>query len=87
MAGLTHVFAGSEADISREAAVAAVKAGEGHGDLPGDLGAAFNGLLQAVKSGEISQARINQSVLKILRMKASVGLNREALRRSVECRG
>jgi len=75
MAGLTHVFAGSEADISREAAVAAVKAGEDVVILPGDLGAAFNGLLQAVKSGEISQARINQSVLKILRAKASVGLN------------
>jgi beta-N-acetylhexosaminidase len=75
MAGLTHVFAGSEADISREAAIAAVKAGEDVVILPGDLGAAFNGLLQAVKNGEISQARINQSVLKILRAKASVGLN------------
>lgn len=75
MAGLTHVFAGTEADISREAAIAAVKAGEDVVILPGDLGAAFNGLLQAVKSGEISQARINQSVLKILRAKASVGLN------------
>ncbi|MDR3755153.1 MAG: glycoside hydrolase family 3 protein [Terracidiphilus sp.] len=79
MAGLTHVFAGSEADISREAAVAAVKAGEDVVILPGDLGAAFNGLLQAVKSGEISQARINQSVLKILRAKASVGLNEKRL--------
>jgi beta-N-acetylhexosaminidase len=75
MAGLTHVFSGSEADISREAAVAAVKAGEDVVILPGDLGAAFNGLLQAVKSGEISPARIDQSVLKILRAKASVGLN------------
>jgi beta-N-acetylhexosaminidase len=44
--------------------------------VPGDLDAAYNGLLSAVKRGEISQARIDASVLKILRMKASVGLNR-----------
>jgi beta-N-acetylhexosaminidase len=48
MAGLTHVFAGSEADISREAAVAAVKAGEDVVILPGDLGAAFNGLRESI---------------------------------------
>ena len=79
MAGLTHVFAGSEADISREATLAAVKAGEDVVILPGDLGAAYDGLLDAVKKGEISQARINQSVLKILRVKASVGLNQRRL--------
>jgi beta-N-acetylhexosaminidase len=43
--------------------------------VPGDLGGAYNGLLTAVKKGEISEARIDESVLKILRMKASVGLN------------
>jgi len=76
MAGLTHVFAGSEADISRAAAVAAVQAGNDMILIPGDLDGAYNGLLDAVKHGEIQQARIDQSVLKILRMKASVGLNR-----------
>ena len=76
MAGLTHVFSGSEADISGEAAVAAVKAGDDMITIPGDLDGAYNGLLQAVKRGEIPEVRINQSVLKILRMKASVGLNR-----------
>jgi beta-N-acetylhexosaminidase len=76
MAGLTHVFSGTEAEISSEAAVAAVKAGEDMIVVPGDLDAAYNGLLSAVKRGEISQARIDASVLKILRMKASVGLNR-----------
>jgi beta-N-acetylhexosaminidase len=76
MAGLTHVFQGSEAEISSEAAVAAVEAGEDMVIIPGDLGGAYNGLLTAVKKGEISEARIDESVLKILRMKASVGLNR-----------
>ena len=76
MAGLTHVFSGSEAEISSEAAVAAVEAGEDMIIIPGDLAGAYNGLLTAVKRGEISQARIDESVLKILRMKASVGLNR-----------
>lgn len=76
MAGLTHVFKGSEAEISSEASVAAVEAGEDMIVIPGDLGGAYNGLLTAVKKGEISEARIDRSVLKILRMKASVGLNR-----------
>jgi len=76
MAGLTHVFTGSEAEISSEAAVAAVEAGEDMVIIPGDLGGAYNGLLTAVRKGEISEARIDESVLKILRVKASVGLNR-----------
>lgn len=76
MAGLTHVFHGSEAEISSEASIAAVKAGEDMIIVPGDLAGAYNGLLSAVKKGDISEARIDESVLKILRMKASVGLNR-----------
>ncbi len=75
MAGLTHVFSGSEAEVSSKAAVAAVEAGNDMVLVPGDLGGAYNGLLTAVKRGEISKARIDESVLKILRMKASVGLN------------
>src|SRR5208337_576792 len=75
MAGLTHVFSGSEAEVSSKAAVAAVEAGNDMVLVPGDLGGAYNGLLTAVKRGEISEARIDESVLKILRMKASVGLN------------
>jgi beta-N-acetylhexosaminidase len=75
MAGLTHVFSGSEEEVSSKAAVAAVEAGDDMVLVPGDLGGAYNGLLTAVRRGEISKARIDQSVLKILRMKASVGLN------------
>lgn len=75
MAGLTHVFTGDEAEVSSKAAVAAVEAGNDMVLVPADLGGAYNGLLTAVKRGEISRARIDESVLKILRMKASVGLN------------
>jgi beta-N-acetylhexosaminidase len=75
MAGLTHIFSGSEAEVSSKAAVAAVEAGNDMVLVPGDLGGAYNGLLTAVKHGEISKARVDESVLKILRMKASVGLN------------
>ena len=75
MAGLTHVFPGTEAEVSRAAAVAAVQAGNDIVLIPGDLDAAYNAVLEAAKHGSISQARINASVLKILRMKASVGLD------------
>ncbi|HXO38807.1 MAG TPA: glycoside hydrolase family 3 C-terminal domain-containing protein, partial [Candidatus Acidoferrum sp.] len=41
-----------------------------------DLDGAYKGLLDAVRSGEIPEKRIDESVLKILRAKASVGLNK-----------
>jgi len=41
-----------------------------------DLDGAYKGLLNAVRSGEIPEKRIDESVLKILRVKASVGLNK-----------
>ncbi len=40
-----------------------------------DLDGAYQGLLDAVHKGEISEKRIDESVLKILRAKASVRLN------------
>lgn len=76
MAGLTKVFHGSERDVSAQIAVAAVRAGEDMLILPGDLDGAVTGLLDAVKRGEISEQRIDESVLKILRVKASLDLNR-----------
>lgn len=76
MAGLTRVFSGSEADISSAEAIAAVRAGNDMIIIPGDLDAAYNGLLDAVRRGEIPQKQIDASVLKILLMKASAGLNR-----------
>jgi len=46
---------------------------------PTDLDGAFQGIVAAVKRGEISQSRIDDSVRKILAMKASVGLHQARL--------
>ncbi|HYG97588.1 MAG TPA: glycoside hydrolase family 3 protein [Terriglobales bacterium] len=64
---------------SGAAAVATVKAGNDMVLIPGDVDGAYNGLLNAVKSGEIPQKQIDESVLKILKAKASVGLHKARL--------
>jgi beta-N-acetylhexosaminidase len=71
MAGLTHLFANN---IGR-AAVEAFKAGNDLLLIPADLGASYEAMVKAVQSGEISQARLDRSVLKLLKIKASLGLN------------
>jgi beta-N-acetylhexosaminidase len=71
MAGLTHLFANN---IGR-AAVEAFKAGNDLLLIPADLGASYQAMIKAVSSGEISRQRLNHSVLKILKIKASLGLN------------
>jgi beta-N-acetylhexosaminidase len=71
MAGLTHLFAN---DIGR-AAVEAFKAGNDLLLIPADLGASYGAMLKAVQSGEISRQRLDHSVLKILKIKGSLGLN------------
>src|SRR5271165_4049155 len=71
MAGLTHLFA---SNIGR-AAVEAFKAGNDLLLIPADFPASYNAMLQAVQSGEISRERLDRSVLKILKIKASLGLN------------
>ena len=70
MAGLTHLFANN---IGR-AAVEAFKAGNDLLLIPADFPASYNAILQAVQSGEISGERLDHSVLKILKTKASLGL-------------
>ena len=70
MAGLTHLFANN---IGR-AAVEAFKAGNDLLLIPADFPASYNAMLQAVQSGEISRERLDRSVLKILKTKASLGL-------------
>lgn len=72
MAGLTHLFAN---DIGR-AAVEAFKAGNDLLLIPADLRASYEAMLKAVKSGEISRQRLDRSVLKILKTKASLGLGK-----------
>jgi beta-N-acetylhexosaminidase len=79
MNGLMRLYSGSGQNPSARAAVEAVKAGNDIVLLPADLDAAYHGLIQAVEHGEISETRINASVLKVLRAKASVGLNRARL--------
>ena len=71
MAGLTHLFANN---IGR-AAVEAFKAGNDVLLIPADLGASYRAMVKAVESGEISRRRLDASVLKILKTKASLGLN------------
>jgi beta-N-acetylhexosaminidase len=70
MAGLTHLFANN---IGR-AVVEAFKAGNDLLLMPADFPASYNAMVQAVQSGEISRERLDRSVLKILRTKASLGL-------------
>ncbi len=72
MAGLTHLFANN---IGR-AAVEAFKAGNDLLIIPADLGASHDSMVKAVRSGEISQQRLDRSVLKILKLKGSLGLNK-----------
>ena len=79
MDGLMKMFPSGGPAASASAAVEAVKAGNDVLLIPADLDAAYNGVLNAVRSGEIPQARIDESVLKILRAKASVGLNQAKL--------
>ena len=75
MAGLTRLYA---KDIGR-AAVESFKAGNDVLILPADLDASYRSMFQAVQSGEISRQRLDQSVHKILELKASVGLNKARL--------
>lgn len=79
MHGLTRLYPENTANPAGRAAVDAMKAGNDMILLPSDLDGAFNGLLQAVKSGEIPQKQVDASVLKVLRAKASLGLNRARL--------
>ncbi len=59
---------------SGTAAAEAVKAGADMILLPDDLDEAVSGILKAVESGEITEERISDSVLKILDMKIACGL-------------
>jgi beta-N-acetylhexosaminidase len=75
MAGLTSLYA---TNIGRTA-VDAFKAGNDLLLLPVDLDASYREMVEAVKSGEISSARLDASVLKILKAKASVGLHKNRM--------
>ena len=72
MAALTHLYA---ADIGR-AAVDTFKAGNDVLIIPADLDASYKAVLKAALSGEIPAQQLDGSVLKILKAKASLGLNK-----------
>jgi beta-N-acetylhexosaminidase len=76
MGGLTSVYPEGGSAAARHAAIDTVRAGNDMLLLFTDLDGAYKGLLNAVRSGEIPEKRIDESVLKILRVKASVGLNK-----------
>jgi beta-N-acetylhexosaminidase len=75
MHGLTKLYPGDPRQAAGRAAVDTVKAGQDLLELPSDLEGTYNGLLQAVKSGEIPRKQIDASVRRILLAKAKAGLN------------
>jgi beta-N-acetylhexosaminidase len=75
MGALTRLYA---TDIGREA-VDAFKAGNDVLLIPPDLDAAVRAMVAAVRSGEIPESRLDASVLKILKVKASLGLDKARL--------
>ena len=68
MSGLTIYF------TQEEAAVRAIEAGADQLLKPADVDAAFRGVREAVKSGRLTQQRIEESVRKILAAKYDLGL-------------
>ena len=67
--GALNQGAVTEYYTSEQAAIAAINAGADMIFLPEDFEAAYNGLLAAVQSGDISEERINDSLSRIYRIK------------------
>ena len=57
---------------SSEAAVAALNAGADMLLMPEDFQSAYNGVLSAVENGTVTEERIDESVCRILEVKASM---------------
>jgi beta-N-acetylhexosaminidase len=75
MGALTRLYS---TNIGQEA-VDAFEAGNDVLLIPPDLDAADRAMIAAVRSGEISESRLDESVLKILKTKASLGLHKARL--------
>ena len=58
-----------------ESAVAALRAGVDVLLMPSNLRAAFDGVVQAVEDGTLSEERLNESVRRILTLKQKAGLD------------
>ena len=76
MQGVMKTYDPALGNPSARGAVDALKAGADMILIPADLDAAYNGILNAVRSKQIPESRIDESVLKVLRAKAAVGLNK-----------
>src|SRR5207302_1436294 len=74
MQGLTKLYPPGDTNPAGRAAVDAVKAGQDLLELPSDLEGTYNGLLQAVRSGEIARTQLDASVRRLLILKAKAGL-------------
>jgi beta-N-acetylhexosaminidase len=72
MAGLTRLYANDPGRVAVDAFIA----GNDVLTMPADLDASYRAMLEAVHTGEIAQERLDESVLKILRAKSSVGLDK-----------
>jgi beta-N-acetylhexosaminidase len=72
MGGLSSRYAANPG----RAAVDAFKAGNDVLTIPADLNTSYWAMVEAVRSGEISQQRLDASVLKLLKAKASLGLQK-----------
>jgi beta-N-acetylhexosaminidase len=72
MAGLVGLYAKNPGRV----AVDAFKAGSDVLTMPNNLDACYQAMLEAVRAGEIGQKQLDASVLKILRAKASLGLEK-----------
>ena len=80
MGALTSLFSKlPPASAAARAAVEAVKAGEDMLVAPADIENSYRGVVEAVRSGEIAESRIDESVLKILQAKAALNLQRSRL--------
>jgi len=75
MAGLSRRYAANPG----RAAVDAFKAGNDVLTMPADLEASYRAMLEAVRAGEISQDRLDASVLKILQAKGALHLEKNRL--------
>ena len=58
---------------AKDAAVAALNAGADLLLMPADLREAFDGVVSAVENGEVSEARLNESVRRVLTLKEKAG--------------
>lgn len=75
MGGLTRLY---PKGIGR-ASVDAFKAGSDMLIVPPDIDGSYRAMVHAVRSGEISRERLDQSVRKVLELKASLGLHKGRL--------